>query len=84
MQLTRRALDDLSERVAVTGVAANWTDIEPFVSAAAIAGAPVAVLDALTDPTLPEVVRQRAFGRAALAVARPRPAVVARRRLIAA
>jgi hypothetical protein len=84
MQLTRRALDDLSERVAVTGVAANWTDIEPFVTTAAIAGAPVAALDALTDPTLPEVVRQRAFGRAAVAVSDPRPAAAAGRRLVAA
>ena len=70
MELTRRVIQELSDRVAAGGIAAHWDDVAAVLTAARACGAPDTVLSVLGDPAAPEIVRQRAYGRAATAVAR--------------
>lgn len=71
-------LDQLALRIDRHGLAGlRAGDLDRLALTAARAGVPTPVVEALLDPSAPEVVRQRAFGRIyRLVAADPRPAVV--------
>ena len=65
-------LDDLALRVAADGPDANDLDLARFVASARAAGVAPVALDVLADSAAPTVVRQRAFGHVAAALAAER------------
>lgn len=67
-------VDALAHAIADDGVDRHRQPVAQLVAAALDAGAPTPLIGALTDPTVPEVVRQRAFARLASALdQRPSP-----------
>ena len=66
--LTDDEMDRFSHAIAADGAAAHEAVIAEIAQLAATAGAPRPVLEVLTDPTAPEVVRARAWGRAVAVV----------------
>jgi hypothetical protein len=72
------ALDALAWKVAEQGVQRHVDEVRALSQVALALGAPSAVVGVVLDPAQPEVVRQRAFGVMATALASRRdPRIVA-------